>query len=817
MGRGFGHRTGTGCILVVSLLGACVKGSRRSGNGPADPENSWTLGLLEHSPLAGATEVPVTTSVSVTFDGPISKAALDEQEFMLHEGDRVPLPGSFTAESDGRRIVFTPSRPLEKASWYEFTLSPTLCDTSFRTLDDEISFRFRTFDDIPPRVLGSSVAQNARDVSRSGRITLRLDEDVDPSSVHAGSVTLLDESRKRYELELRQDAGTLVLGAWQDLPGSRGYVLTLAAGPSGIRDRSGNALRRDWALAFRTERDTVPPRHVSPDPDKIEELIAPLARIRLDFSESMDPESYEAAGVLVEDSQRRSVDVSVASSRDLKTLYLKPLHPLIAGERYSVTLEDEDSGLTDVSGNHLAEKVIRILRVSNDSTPPRILATLPRASADRVSPNVTPEISFDEALDPRSVQSSTVRLQSGQRSIPVSVSLNSRRSGIRVSPEALLDVDTAYALTIDGGYDGVLDRVGNPLPAPLRLEFRSSSSRTLPRFLISPSNGSSAVPIDCRITALAGGPLDPASVGPDSLVVTTASEQRIAGVLSLARGNRALVFQPHARLPQGSFLRARVKSGAEGPRLENGNWLGQDAESSFRVGFHTDSSDPELEITLNDILQSRNKGLLVPTFGFSLNSQARDPFDRTIDPTTLSLSLSGPGPLPSAAELFGIAALGATTGNILLPSTRALSPGDYSLTATIMDLAGRKSAPASLSFSVAQTTPDLLPFERTQFVWVRFDSDREAGTGDGQADLVQDLYDLGLMARNDPGGTNEYMLRVLTDGVLRQANKLMDRNPDGSRRPSSVRLRFVTRKPCHPGFMQIAVGGRDPQGPHRRN
>jgi hypothetical protein len=184
--------------------------------------------------------------------------------------------------------------------------------------------------------------------------------------------------------------------------------------------------------------------------------------------------------------------------------------------------------------------------------------------------------------------------------------------------------------------------------------------------------------------------------------------------------------------------------------------------------------------------------------------------------STLDLVLSGPGAVPTSDELFLASTVGMRHAVTEVPSRLALRPGAYVLNATVKDLSGNRCAPTPYAFEVVAPNTDQLPFERTQVVWVRFDTDREGrGKGDGVADFEQDLLSLGLAAPGDPLGRNAMVRQTVIDGILAESNRLLSRNPDGTPKAGSVALRLTTRMPCHSAHMQMAVGGQDPEAPKR--
>jgi hypothetical protein len=108
----------------------------------------------------------------------------------------------------------------------------------------------------------------------------------------------------------------------------------------------------------------------------------------------------------------------------------------------------------------------------------------------------------------------------------------------------------------------------------------------------------------------------------------------------------------------------------------------------------------------------------------------------------------------------------------------------------------------------------MLPFERTQLVWVRSDLDRD---GNGVPDFDDDLLRLGLATAGDVAGTNAFVRGLLLDAILAQANRLFGRGDRGEPLDGgSVPLRFTKRQPIGLTHTQMALGGLDPEGDRTR-
>ncbi len=808
-----------GAIFLFAACGGGGGGGGAGGNvGGASGGGIGDLSLMSYSPSAQAVQVAVDATLEFTFDGIIDEDALNEEEFSLTKGGGDPIQGTFSLSNGGKTVRFQPSSSMEKATDYVFTLAPTICDQSFRTLDQTVTISFRTFDDIAPTVLSSSVAQNATGVSRTGSIRVSFDEVLGASTLTTDTITLKDTWGTAIAVSLVQDGKDVVVSPIPDLPGSKLFTLKFRGGQGGVKDRAGNQLASSWVLRFTTAADSSSPSLLSSDPDDNAIEVSPNARLSFTFDESMDPGSYEPTGLTLTDSGLNPVPFTLGASPSKRKIHLYPSVSLQPGETYTVTFSAGINGLTDVSGNNLSQDRTVSFTAGSDSTAPKMTSSIPSAQATKVSPNVVIELWFDEPLKSSTVNSNTISLLKDGVKQSFTAALDSSFAKLTVTPSSLLSANGDYILRLSGGFDGIQDKAGNPLSADTDIAFRSSASTVLPSFIVSPDDGAVGVPVTSKITILANEPVDPATVDNTRITLKNHLGQSIAGALSVSRGNRAIIFTPSSNLPSGGNLTLRIQGGANGLRLASGNWLSADATYQYRVGYTGDTNAPDLTLTLNGIETNRNKGLIVPTSGFTFDITAWDSYDATLDWTSLDLKLSGPASVPSSDELFVSGAFTAGTCSIRLATEDALDPGSYTIEATVKDTSGNESSKASLSFSVLAPSTEVRPFERTQIVWVQFDLDREGkGKGDGTADFDQDLFDYGLMTKGDPIGRNAHMRKIAMEGVIAAANKAYLRAADSSSKGvDSVHIRLVTRKPCRAPHMKMSVGGQDPDGKEKR-
>lgn len=813
-----GHRGSGAAAVALACLAACGSGGggANSGGAASEAQLTGTLQLVDQTPAEGAVQVPLDASFTLRFDGPLALECFQDEETWLRvEGGTSNVAGSFTLAHNGQGVTFRPAAPLQAETDYLLQISPLTCDAAGRILERHHQLRFRTLDTTAPTVTGASIASGAAGVDRTGAIVLTFSEALRADSVKATSVYLRDQFGLSHATDLLHSGAQVSVTPRADLPGDRGFVLAVQGGSNGVKDRAGNALGQSWTLPFRTAADATPPTVVGLWPGNGATGRSPRIQPEVRFSESMDPATVEPSSLRFQDEFGTMVPYRVRSSADQRVLRLEPQTALQPDRSYTLAFVVGPAAATDVSGNGLASTQALSFRTGSDAVAPTLTGSHPAPGEARVSPNVVPTATFAEALDPAFVNAARVRLTQGGATVSTVVELVESGTRIRITPVTPLPTSTEHTLTLQGGAEGLRDLAGNPLAQDLSWTFTTSGDATAPRLILLPADGANAVPNGARMVAVFEDPLDPASIGPATMQVLDSQDQPIAGTIALERSDRVLTFTPSQPLFVGARYTTVVRGGPGGVRERSGNWLPHDVTAGIRAGFSFDLRPPTVKVTLNRIADVRRSGLCVPPAGFTVDVEATDPVDRSLDVGAFTVDLQGPqGSMLSADALYADAAIGYVDLSYRLPLARALPPGDYSLVVRVRDLSGNEGASEPLPFRVAATSPAILPFERTQVVWVRTDLDRD---GNGRTDLDDDLIRLGLQTAGDPAGTNATMRRIVLDAIYAQVYGLLGRGPRGELLgPDSVALRLSPRQPIGVPHMQIALGGLDPEGARNR-
>ncbi|WP_324672205.1 N,N-dimethylformamidase beta subunit family domain-containing protein [Hymenobacter sp. GOD-10R] len=142
------------------------------------------------------------------------------------------------------------------------------------------------------------------------------------------------------------------------------------------------------------------------------------------------------------------------------------------------------------TSNYWVDVVFNTTGGGADTTPPTVVSTSPIANAGNVSITPAVTVTFNEALDPATVNTNTLGLFGpGNAPVSASVSYNASSRTATLSPTGNLAYSTAYTVRVKGGTTDprIKDAAGNALAADYTWSFTTRSAPPAP--LPSPNDG----------------------------------------------------------------------------------------------------------------------------------------------------------------------------------------------------------------------------------------------------------------------------------------------------------------------------------------
>ena len=245
--------------------------------------------LSSSNPAQGATKVPVTTNISLTFNRPMQHYSLERffEIFPVVQGT------FYWTEAD--TVVFLPSQPLKYYTEYEVRVRKGARDLVGGILQNDVTVTFWT-ERAPvttiPRISSISPQMDEQHVDVKRTITVIMDKTIDAATITTDTVKLFKGTSEEVQIApgLSEDALTITAVPGTALDYDTKYTCRLSGaitdqeghGFDGDRDGTSEGTPDDdYFWNFSTERDRDPPV-----PTQAQALNSKL--VRLEFNEALE-------------------------------------------------------------------------------------------------------------------------------------------------------------------------------------------------------------------------------------------------------------------------------------------------------------------------------------------------------------------------------------------------------------------------------------------------------------------------------------------------------------------------------------------------
>ncbi|HVT28291.1 MAG TPA: DUF4082 domain-containing protein, partial [Lacipirellulaceae bacterium] len=214
-------------------------------------------------------------------------------------------------------------------------------------------------DTAPPTVLSLSQGAGAQNVDVNSDITVKFSEAMDPSSITAGTVKLIDSMNGFVPTVLMYNPITMTatLTPTAPLAYSMTYTIVVTGGAMGVKDQSGNALSDTVTSSFVTSAapapDLIPPEVTGISPADGTPNVSPNGTITIAFSEGLNAATVNINSVLLLKNATNRVAESVSYDAANHTVTITPTSPLENATSYTVYILGGASGVKDLSNNAL--------------------------------------------------------------------------------------------------------------------------------------------------------------------------------------------------------------------------------------------------------------------------------------------------------------------------------------------------------------------------------------------------------------------------------------------------------------------------------
>jgi hypothetical protein len=655
--------------------------------------------VVSTSPVSGATGVAVTTPVTVTFSEAIDPATLNTAAFTIATtvGEAV-VTGTVAYDAATRTGTFTPSASLSGSTGYTASVAGSVKDQAGNAMGTGFSFSFTTADITPPSVTSVSPINSAVDVPTSVAISVAFSEPMDAATITASSVVLRLTSSGEFvggSVSYNAAATTATFTPSAALTFSTGYTVIVT---TDAKDLAGNPMTAAFVSSFVTTGapDTTAPSVLSVSPVDGAGDAPITTAVSVSFSEAMNPATINGTTITLNNvATSAAVPAAVGYDAGTKTATLTPSSTLSFGNAYTLTVA---TGASDLAGNGLGEAFVSTFTTASapDNTPPNVLSTVPADAATNVSVLTPITVTFNEAMNPTTINTSTIvlRLAGPGTVISGSVGYNDATRTATFTPApGTLAFTTTYTITASGA----ADLAGNALASPFIVAFTTQAAPDLTPPTVtgsSPANGAISVATNVAPTITFSEAMNPSTINGSTITLrVTATSAAVSGTVSYSSATNTATFTPSAPLSGSTGYTLGATTGAN-------DLAGNSLASTFTSSFTTaDVTAPGVVSTspVNGAVNVLVTSVVTVTFSEAMNAS-------TINGSTITLRVTA----TSAAVSGTVSYNGGTNTATFTPTASLSGPTGYTLAVTTgaKDLAGNSLAsPFTSSFTTADVTP----------------------------------------------------------------------------------------------------------------
>jgi hypothetical protein len=171
----------------------------------------------------------------------------------------VLIPAVVTLDSSARTVTLNPNATLANNTIYTATVrggAAGVKDLAGNALVADSTWTFTTVADTTrPTIAARTPASNATGVARSGTVTVRFSEAMDPATITATTFTLRTATGGVFvPRSVSYDAATFTATLTPSTPlaASTRYTASVTGGTAGVRDVAGNTMSSTSSWSFTT-------------------------------------------------------------------------------------------------------------------------------------------------------------------------------------------------------------------------------------------------------------------------------------------------------------------------------------------------------------------------------------------------------------------------------------------------------------------------------------------------------------------------------------------------------------------------------------
>ncbi len=455
-------------------------------------------------------------------------------------------------------------------------------------------------DTAPPTISATLPIVNAVNVASTTAVTVTFSEAMNPATINSTTFGLKDASNVPVTAQVTYNpstnAATLIPAT--ALANATVYTATVLGGPSGASDTAGNPLAANYSWSFTTGTasggDVTPPIVTATSPVSGATNVNTVTAVTVSFSEAMNPATINSTTFELKNASNVPVTAQVTYNPSTNAATLTPATALANATIYTATVLGGPGGASDTADNPLAANYSWSFTTGTasggDVTPPIITATSPVNGATNVNTVTAVTVSFSEAMNPATINSTTFELKNASNVVVTSlVTYNPATNTATLTPAAALANATVYTATVLGGSTGAADLAGNRLASNTTWSF-TTAANIIPLAIISalPPHNAPAVSTGTSLNVTFSTALDVASINSTTFELRDATNALVPATVTYDNSKNLAILKPTTPLSATASYSATIKGGVNGVKGASGISLPTD----YVWTFNTSASSP---------------------------------------------------------------------------------------------------------------------------------------------------------------------------------------------------------------------------------
>lgn len=448
-------------------------------------------------------------------------------------------------------------------------------------------------------------------------VTVTFKDNVDPGVIASASIILKNGTAEVPGSVSVTDSRAAFI-TQSDLAPETEYTATVRTDPG---SGAGNSALNEYSWKFTTGR-----RHrisslavVSESPADKAASVAVTVPIIITFNQDLTSSMMKSISVLL---KRGTTSITGKATFSGNTLIFQPDVNLTEGTLYTANVAIVTSGGYDTDKGSVKNSGWSFTTSGNapDVTAPRISSVVPTNNATSVATSTNVTVTFSEAINPATVNSSSFFLKQG--SVSIAGTVTSTGTTAVFTPAAPLVSNTVYTGTIS---TGVKDLAGNALAAQYIWTFTTVNviDVTAPTVLsVVPASASSTASTTTKATVTFSEAMNSSTINSTTFTLKQGS---VAVAGTVAYSGTTATFTPAASLSPNTVYTGTVSTGAKDV---TGNALASAYTWSFTTAAAADVTPP----TVSSVSPAANATSVAP------GTKASVTFSEIVDASTLNTS-----------------------------------------------------------------------------------------------------------------------------------------------------------------------------------